>query len=96
MKCASIVAYVSTWSLGLALPLTMDTVQDLPGPIWDALAAETFGKGDGAEKLDDESPGALLDRNSPPVPSSPSDGEERAPASQQSEAETPATSSASS
>lgn len=65
-QCASIVAYVKEWSLG-ELP-TLESVLDLPGPIFDELAKATFGFGDGSINPDD--PKQLLDKSSPPVPSS--------------------------
>jgi hypothetical protein len=63
-QSAIIVAYVAAWDLG-DLP-TMDTVDDLPGPVFDRLAMVTAGLGDGTL---DASPDGALDPGSPTVPS---------------------------
>lgn len=65
MQAAFIVAYVVAWSRTDALP-TMDTVDDLPGPVFDVLAAETGKLGDGAVAF---TPDDALDPASPTVPS---------------------------
>jgi|ERR1039458_8205004 hypothetical protein len=46
---AYIVAYVGAWSLG-PLP-TLATVDDIPGPIYDALSTLTVNRGDGTVDL---------------------------------------------
>lgn len=45
-QAAYIVAYTKAWSLDLDLP-TMDTVDDLPAPIFDVIAKATAQLGDG-------------------------------------------------
>lgn len=64
-QAAFIVAYVGEWSLDRPLP-TMDTVDDLPGPIFDALARATAGLGDGSLEV---SPDQQTDPGSPTGPS---------------------------
>ena len=66
-QSAFIVAYTAEWSLQRPLP-TMDTVDDLPGPIFDALAAATAELGDGSlEVTPDQQP-------DPASPTGPSPG----------------------
>jgi hypothetical protein len=64
IQAAFIVAYVREWSLDLPLP-TMETVDDLPGPIFDALSEATRGLGTGEPDLS-----VSKDPDSPTVPSS--------------------------
>jgi hypothetical protein len=64
-QSAFIVAYTASWSLDRPLP-TMDTVDDLPGPVFDRLAAATVDLGDG--ELDTSVDGAV-DPASPTGPS---------------------------
>ena len=71
IQAAFIVAYTASWSLtapdGNPLPLpTMETVDDLPGPIYDALSSATSELGDGG--LDTTVDGAT-DPGSPTGPS---------------------------
>ena len=57
---AFIVAYTAEWSLDRPLP-TMDDVDDLPGPIFDALAVATADLGDGSLEVtvdDQQDPGS--------------------------------------
>lgn len=62
---AFIVAYTASWSLDGPLP-TMDTVDDLPGPVFDKLADATADLGDGSLEV---SPDQALDADSPTGPS---------------------------
>lgn len=64
MQAAFIVAYTVAWSFG-DLP-TMDTVDDLPGPVFDALAEATAAQGDGSV---DMSVDGAINPASPTVPS---------------------------
>jgi hypothetical protein len=65
MQAAFIVAFTVAWSLDQPLP-TLETVDDLPGPIFDILAAATAGQGDGTP---DFGPDGAIDPASPTVPS---------------------------
>lgn len=62
---AFIVAYVASWDADRPLP-TMDTVDDLPGPVYDVLAKATTALGDGSVEV---SPDGAVDAASPTVPS---------------------------
>ncbi len=64
-QSAFIVVFTAAWSLDLPLP-TMDTVDDLPGPIWDVLAKATAALGDGTL---DTSVDNVTDPSSPTGPS---------------------------
>ena len=64
-QSAFIVSYLSAWSLDRPLP-TMDTVDDLPGPVFDALAKATTSLGDATP---DFGPDGAMDPASPTVPS---------------------------
>ncbi len=68
-QAACIVAYTAAWSLDgtTAGPaLTVDTVDDLPAPIFDLLAEQTAGLGDGTPTVSIDGAG---DDSSPTVPS---------------------------
>lgn len=67
-QASFIVVFTAAWSLDLPLP-TMDTVDDLPGPIFDALAKATATLGDGT--LDTAID--VGDKSSPTGPSGSSD-----------------------
>ena len=64
-QAAFIVAYTASWSLDRPLP-TMETVDDLPGQVFDAIAEATVDLGDGS--LDTGVDGAV-DPASPTGPS---------------------------
>ena len=64
-QAAFIVAYLLRWSYDRPLP-TIDTVDDLPGPLYDTLAQATSKLGDGT--VDTTAEGAR-DAASPTVPS---------------------------
>lgn len=65
IQAAFIVAYTASWSLDRPLP-TMETVDDLPGQVFDAIAEATVDLGDGS--LDTGVDGAV-DPASPTGPS---------------------------
>ncbi len=68
-QAACIVAYVAGWSQNgtdLAPALTLDTVDDLPAPIFDLLANETASLGDGTPNTGLD---AVTDETGPTVPS---------------------------
>lgn len=54
-QAALIVAYVAAWSLDLPLP-TLDTVDDLPAPVFDALAEATSKPGADSEEAPEPAP----------------------------------------
>lgn len=81
LRAARIVAFVKEWDVPdkfgtvIPLPLTIDSVIDIPGEYFDSLVAQAFEKPVGL----DSSPEASLDPESPTQPSSDSNADSAEP-----------------